>query len=62
MFNTVLLLPCRFPGVGQPDDAEGRQGRPENCLAYLNRVYPGDGVTWHDVACYHKKPTVCERN
>ena len=19
-----------------------------------------DGITWHDVACYHKKPFVCE--
>jgi len=52
----------RFPGVGQPDNAEGQTGRPENCLGILNRVYPGDGVTWHDIACYHQKPTVCERN
>ena len=27
----------------------------------LNNFY-GDGVVWHDIACYHKKPFVCEDN
>ena len=36
------------------------QGRnDEACLAFLNNFY-GDGVVWHDIACYHKKPFVCE--
>ena len=38
------------------------QGRnDEACLAMLNNFY-GDGVVWHDNACYHKKPFVCEDN
>merc|ERR1739838_1028290 len=41
----------------QPDNAEF----PEDCLAILDKFYPGDGVTWHDVACHHKKVTICER-
>ena len=40
----------------QPDNAEGH----ENCVAVLNRFYPRDGVTWHDIACHHKKHVVCE--
>jgi hypothetical protein len=27
----------------------------------LNNFY-NDGVAWHDIACYHKKPFVCEDN
>ena len=42
--------------ISQPDNAEGH----ENCLAVLNRFYPRDGVTWHDIACHHKKHFVCE--
>ncbi|XP_053635133.2 pulmonary surfactant-associated protein D-like [Cherax quadricarinatus] len=41
----------------QPDNREG--GR-ENCLAVLNNVY-NDGIKWHDVACHHPKPVICER-
>ncbi|KAK7074782.1 Lectin C-type domain [Halocaridina rubra] len=40
----------------QPDNREGN----ENCLAILNDFYR-DGIKWHDVACYHEKPTICER-
>ena len=29
------------------------------CLAILNNVY-NDGIKWHDVACHHRKPTICE--
>ncbi|XP_011336540.1 uncharacterized protein LOC105278842 isoform X1 [Ooceraea biroi] len=51
-------------GIGkpQPDNREAIQGgAPENCLAVLNQFY-NDGVNWHDVACHHKKPWVCEEN
>ncbi|KAF2361927.1 C-type lectin-like [Trinorchestia longiramus] len=40
----------------QPDNREGN----EVCLAILNNFY-GDGVKWHDVACSHRKPVICER-
>ncbi|XP_063242642.1 uncharacterized protein LOC134542383 [Bacillus rossius redtenbacheri] len=46
----------------QPDNREAQQGgAPESCLAMLNNFY-GDGVHWHDVACHHRKPFVCEEN
>ncbi|KAF7991328.1 hypothetical protein HCN44_002890 [Aphidius gifuensis] len=49
-------------GLPQPDNREVIQGgAPENCLALLNQFY-NDGVNWHDVACHHKKPWVCEDN
>lgn len=35
------------------------QGFDESCLSILNNFY-GDGMKWHDVACYHRKPFVCE--
>ena len=31
----------------------------EPCLAILNNFY-NDGIKWHDVACYHEKPFICE--
>ncbi|KAA0199246.1 hypothetical protein HAZT_HAZT010800 [Hyalella azteca] len=40
----------------QPDNREGN----EFCLAVLNNFY-SDGVKWHDVACSHRKPVICER-
>ena len=43
-------------GSTQPDDAEGH----ENCVAVLNRFYPGDGITWHDTPCHQEKHFVCE--
>jgi len=39
----------------QPDNRDGN----EVCLAVLNNFY-ADGIKWHDVACHHKKPTMCE--
>uniref|UniRef100_A0A8D8Z3X1 C-type lectin domain-containing protein n=1 Tax=Cacopsylla melanoneura TaxID=428564 RepID=A0A8D8Z3X1_9HEMI len=50
-------------GIGkpQPDNREPVQqnGGQEECLALLNNKY-NDGVHWHDVACHHRKPFVCE--
>ena len=31
----------------------------EPCLAVLNNFY-NDGIKWHDVACHHEKPFICE--
>lgn len=46
----------------QPDNrAFGEEGIAETCLGILNNFY-ADGIKWHDVACHHKKPTVCEPN
>ena len=42
-------------------DREGLlEGRDEACLAVLDGLY-GDGLTWHDIACHHIKPVICER-
>ncbi|XP_017764165.1 PREDICTED: uncharacterized protein LOC108553676 isoform X1 [Eufriesea mexicana] len=35
------------------------QGNDESCLSILNNFY-NDGIKWHDVACHHRKPFVCE--
>lgn len=43
----------------QPDNREAAQGNDESCLSILNNFY-NDGVKWHDVACHHIKPFVCE--
>ncbi|OXA44494.1 L-selectin [Folsomia candida] len=49
----------------QPDNREntpgdfGYRGYEEHCLSFLNNFYQ-DGIRWHDVACYHTKPFVCE--
>ncbi|XP_055677045.1 uncharacterized protein LOC129786212 [Lutzomyia longipalpis] len=49
-------------GLPQPDNRELQQGGArENCIAVLNNFY-NDGVHWHDVACHHVKPWVCEEN
>ncbi|KAJ8733893.1 hypothetical protein PYW07_014444 [Mythimna separata] len=51
-------------GIGkpQPDNRELIQGgAAEHCVAILNNFY-NDGVHWHDVACHHRKPFVCEEN
>ena len=55
---------CRFnPPRRQPDNREKEQqgGEEEACMAVLNNFY-GDGIKWHDVACHHEKPIVCEDN
>ncbi|TRY70616.1 hypothetical protein TCAL_06130 [Tigriopus californicus] len=46
---------------GQPDNRNALrdQSDPEVCLGVLNNFYV-DGIVWHDVACHHKKPTICE--
>ncbi|MCL4120058.1 UNVERIFIED_CONTAM: hypothetical protein GTU68_036414, partial [Idotea baltica] len=47
-------------GGPQPDNAEFDINQtPESCLGVLNGIYK-DGIVWHDIACYHKKPYVCE--
>lgn len=45
----------------QPDNRNEYRDReePETCLGVLNNFY-ADGIKWHDVACHHKKPTICE--
>jgi len=46
-------------GRAQPDNREITQGNDEACLSILNNFY-NDGLRWHDVACHHLKPFVCE--
>jgi len=47
-------------GQRQPDNREfAENGNDESCVAVLNNFY-NDGVVWHDVACNHVKPWVCE--
>ncbi len=60
--NLILTSFLRFnPPRVQPDNREQIQDRgdSESCLAVLNNFY-GDGVKWHDVACKHEKPIICE--
>jgi len=46
----------------QPDNAEFSINKtPESCLGVLNNLYE-DGIKWHDIACYHPKPFICEDN
>ncbi|XP_071535617.1 P-selectin-like [Panulirus ornatus] len=47
-------------GLKQPDNREfGETKTDEACLAILNNFY-SDGIKWHDVACHHTKPWICE--
>ncbi|KPJ11760.1 hypothetical protein RR48_08066 [Papilio machaon] len=46
-------------GQPQPDNREAAQGNDESCLSILNNFY-NDGIKWHDVACHHVKPFICE--
>jgi len=47
-------------GQAQPDNREfSETGNDEACIAVLNNFY-NDGIKWHDVACNHVKPWVCE--
>ncbi|KAG7177173.1 L-selectin-like [Homarus americanus] len=48
-------------GQQQRPQPDNRENQSENCLAILNNFYR-DGVKWHDVACHHQKPVVCERH
>merc|ERR1712117_69283 len=46
--------------IPQPDNAEEDiNGKKESCLGLLNNIYE-DGIAWHDIACYHPKPFMCE--
>lgn len=46
--------------VSQPDNAEFDINESvEACMGILNDIYK-DGIKWHDIACYHTKPFVCE--
>ena len=46
--------------IPQPDNAEEDiNGSKESCLGLQNDIY-SDGVAWHDIACYHPKPFMCE--
>ncbi|XP_045605538.1 L-selectin [Procambarus clarkii] len=47
--------PTGGQGQPQPDNREGN----EECLAVLKNLY-NDGIVWHDVACHHVKPVICE--
>merc|ERR1719438_218058 len=42
-------------GRPQPDNREGN----EFCVGVLNNFYR-DGVRFHDIACHHRKPIICE--
>ena len=58
LYLPIILSPCYLiPRASrpQPDNREGN----ESCLAVLNNFY-NDGVRFHDVACHHRKPVVCE--
>merc|ERR1712154_20344 len=54
-FNNVNWSHTGGAGRRQPDNREGN----ESCLAVLNNFY-NDGVKFHDVACHHQKPVICE--
>merc|ERR1712168_938406 len=46
--------------ISQPDNAEfDINGSVEACMGLLNDIYD-DGIKWHDIACYHTKPFICE--
>lgn len=46
--------------VPQPDNAEYKINESdEACMGVLNDIYQ-DGIMWHDIACYHTKPYMCE--
>jgi len=52
--------PTGHLNIAQPDNAEyGINQTPESCLGVLDNLY-NDGVSWHDIACYHRKPVMCE--
>ena len=58
---TLILFPDH--PVPQPDNAEyllnPSLATVEACLAIHNNWYD-DGLTWHDAACFRKKPFICE--
>lgn len=64
--SNIFVAPTKYfslsAGLPQPDNRAAGEDppSPETCLAILNNFY-ADGIKWHDVACHHKKPTVCEQ-
>ena len=55
--DSVFIGHLKIP---QPDNAEEDiNGSRESCLGLLNNIY-NDGIKWHDIACYHPKPFMCE--
>ena len=61
--KNVSLIDLTGNSVGQPDNAEYLLNPSgvtvEACLSINNDWYH-DGIAWHDAACYHKKPFICE--
>ena len=57
------FLGSHQPARPQPDNAEYLLHRSpptqEACLSVNNNWFE-DGISWHDTACYHKKPFICE--
>jgi len=61
VLQNILISMIYRAGLPQPDNRAAGENPPhqETCLGILNNFY-ADGIKWHDVACHHKKPTVCE--
>lgn len=61
--NTGFLSQFVSKPVPQPDNAEYLLQKSgvtvEACMAVQNNWY-GDGIEWHDTACYRTKPFMCE--
>lgn len=50
-----------FINLYRYSDGIFEEGMVESCLAVLSsRMGNGDGVRWHDIACYHEHPVICE--
>ena len=56
-FN-LNLFTGRYPWSDRGFSGPQPEGNGD-CLAILNNVY-NDRVKYHDVACHHTKPTICE--
>ncbi|KAK3933390.1 Leucine--tRNA ligase [Frankliniella fusca] len=57
--QTVYILLYKKKMLFTANRVTNRFGNDESCLAILNNFY-NDGINWHDVACHHLKPFVCE--
>jgi len=58
--NTGHKTKIEGKSVAQPDNAEFDINESvEACMGILNDIYE-DGIKWHDIACYHTKPFICE--
>merc|ERR1719233_1467353 len=56
VYNDVNWSDAGSSGRPQPDNREGN----ELCLAVLNNFYDNEGIVFHDIACHHRKPVICE--